>query len=42
MGDRDPKSTKKQAGQKKAKTDEIQRKKRTAEDAKHVVSPKKK
>ena len=41
MGDKSPKSTRKRAGQKKVKTDEIKRKKKAADDAKHVVLPKK-
>ena len=42
MGDRSPKSTQKLAGQKKAKADEMKRKKKAAEDAKRTVPPKKK
>lgn len=41
MGDKSPKSTQKRAGQKKVKADEIKRKKKAADDAKHVVLPKK-
>ena len=41
MGDKSPKSTRKRAGQKKVKADEIKRKKKAADDAKHVVLPKK-
>ena len=40
MGDKSPKSAKKRAGQKKVKSEEIQRKKKAAEDAKHVIPPK--
>lgn len=40
MGDKSPKSTRKRAGQKKVKTDEIKRKKKAAADAKRVVLPK--
>ncbi len=41
MGDKSPKSTRKRAGQKKVKADEIKRKKKATDDAKHVVLPKK-
>lgn len=41
MGDKSPKSTQKRAGQKQVKSDEVKRKKKAAEDAKHVVLPKK-
>ena len=41
MGDKSPKSTQKRAGQKQVKADDAKRKKKAAEDAKHVVVPKK-
>jgi hypothetical protein len=42
MGDKSPKSTQKKAGQKQGKADEAKRKKKAAEDARHVVPLKKK
>lgn len=41
MGDKSPKSTRKRAGQKKVKADEIKRKKKVVADAKRVVLLKK-
>ncbi|MGB3543863.1 hypothetical protein [Rubrivirga sp.] len=42
MGDKSPKSTQKKAGQKTAKVNEDKRRKKAAEDAKHVLRPLKK
>lgn len=42
MGDKSPKSTQKRASQKQTKTNEVNKKKRDAEEAKRVVPPKKK
>ncbi len=41
MGDKSPKSTQKKAGQKQVKETTAKRKKKAAEDAKHVIPPKK-
>ncbi len=41
MGDKSPKSTQKRTGQKRVKSDEIKRKKKVADDAKHVIVQKK-
>jgi hypothetical protein len=41
MGDKSPKSTQKRTGQKQVKADEAKRKKKAADEAKRVVSPKK-
>ena len=41
MGDKSPKSTQKRADQKDVKAADLKRKKKAAEDAKHVVPPKK-
>jgi len=41
MGDKSPKSTQKRAGQKEVKAGDIKREKKAAEDARHVVAPKK-
>jgi hypothetical protein len=41
MGDKSPKSTNKKAGQKQAKSNQAQQKKKKAEDARRVISPKK-
>jgi len=41
MGDKSPKSVNKQASQKQAKTDSEKQKKKSAEAAKQVASPKK-
>ena len=41
MGDKSPKSNQKRAGQKEVKEAAIKREKTAAEDAKHVVPPKK-
>lgn len=41
MGDKSPKSTQKKAGQKETKTNDVKRKKKAAEDAKHVIPTRK-
>jgi hypothetical protein len=41
MGDKSPKSTQKRSSQKKVKADKIKRKKKAADDAKHVIVLKK-
>ena len=41
MGDKSPKSTQKKSGQKQTQADDVKRKKKAAEDAKHVVPTKK-
>ena len=42
MGDKSPKSTQKKAGQKKTKNDEVSRKKKAIEEARHPIPVKKK
>lgn len=42
MGDKSPKSTQKKAGQKQVKANHAKQKKKAAEDAKHVILPRKK
>lgn len=41
MGDKSPKSTKKKANQKEVKATEARRQRKAADDAKHVVPPRK-
>ena len=42
MGDKSPKSTNKKAGQKQVKAKDANQRKKAAQEAKHVIPPKKK